>query len=278
MAERRMFAKSIVLSDAFLDMPLSARCLYFTLNMLADDDGFVNNPKSIMRQCGASEDDLSILLVRKFLLAFESGVIVIKHWKVHNYIQKDRYKETKYIEEKSLLELDKRSIYRKKEECIQNVYSLDTQVRLGKDRLELGKDSLGKDISFFYNDENSEILEIEKKEEKKTPKKMDPYINPINEFFACEYQKIFNTKPYLLNNQRNKLIELASEIDDFKETVPVVLDKLKNIDFDLPNFTANYLWLLKDDNYLKVLSGTYDVKKTAIEKEIENYEVDEYGN
>ena len=98
MAERRMFAKSIVLSDAFLDMPLSARCLYFTLNMLADDDGFVNNPKSIMRQCGTTEDDLKILLIKKFLLAFESGVIVIKHWKVHNYIQKDRYKKTKYLE------------------------------------------------------------------------------------------------------------------------------------------------------------------------------------
>ena len=109
-------------------------------------------------------------------------------------------------------------------------------------------------------------------------KKMDPYINPINEFFSKEYQKVFKNKPYLLNNQRNKLIELAAEIEDFRETIPVVVEKLKNIDFDLPNFTANYTWLLKDDNYIKVLSGTYDKKKTALEKEIENYEVDEYGN
>lgn len=138
MAERRMFAKTIVTSDAFLDMPLSARCLYFTLGMLADDDGFVNNPKSIMRQVGASQDDLNILLGKRFILAFDSGVIVIKHWRIHNYIQKDRYKESKYIEEKATLMIDEKGAYT---ECIQDVSILDTQVRVGKDRLV--KDSLG---------------------------------------------------------------------------------------------------------------------------------------
>lgn len=137
MAERRMFAKTIVTSDAFLDMPLSARCLYFTLGMLADDDGFVNNPKSIMRQVGASQDDLNLLLVKRFILAFDSGVIVIKHWRIHNYIQKDRYKESKYIEEKASLMIDEKGAYT---ECIQDVYKVDTQVRLGKD--SLGKDRL----------------------------------------------------------------------------------------------------------------------------------------
>jgi hypothetical protein len=132
-----MFAKTIVTSDAFLDMPLSARCLYFTLGMLADDDGFVNNPKSIMRQVGASQDDLNLLLVKRFILAFDSGVIVIKHWRIHNYIQKDRYKESKYIEEKASLMIDEKGAYT---ECIQDVYKVDTQVRLGKD--SLGKASL----------------------------------------------------------------------------------------------------------------------------------------
>lgn len=137
MAERRMFAKTIVTSDAFLDMPLSARCLYFTLGMLADDDGFVNNPKSIMRQVGASQDDLNLLLVKRFILAFDSGVIVIKHWRIHNYIQKDRYKESKYIEEKASLMIDEKGAYT---ECIQDGYKVDTQVRLGKD--SIGKDRL----------------------------------------------------------------------------------------------------------------------------------------
>ena len=111
MAERRMFAKTIVLSDAFLDMPLSARCLYFTLGMLADDDGFVNSPKSIMRQAGASTDDLNLLMAKRFILNFDSGVIVIKHWRIHNYIQKDRYQETKYLEEKSELCIDSKGAY-----------------------------------------------------------------------------------------------------------------------------------------------------------------------
>lgn len=111
MAERRMFAKTIVLSDAFLDMPLSARCLYFTFGMLADDDGFVNSPKSIMRQSGASNDDLNLLIAKKFILTFDSGVIVIKHWRINNYLRNDRYKETTYLEEKNALVIQKNGIY-----------------------------------------------------------------------------------------------------------------------------------------------------------------------
>jgi hypothetical protein len=271
MAERRMFAKSIVLSDAFLDMPASARCLYFTLSMFADDDGFVNTPKGIMRQCGACEDDFKILLAKKFLLAFETGVIVIKHWRINNYLRKDRYTETKYLEEKKLLGISENGAY--------TLGGTPPGIpSIGKD--SIGKDSIGKFIS-FSNDENSENFEMEE-EEKEIPepltKKTDPFINPLNEIFSKEYQKVFNNKPYLLTNQRNKLTELAAEIEDFKETIPIVLEKLKNVEFDLPNFNANYIWLLKEDNYLKVLSGTYDKKKTALEKEIENYEVDEYGN
>ena len=111
MAERRMFAKTIVLSDAFLDMPLSARCLYFTLGMLADDDGFVNSPKSIMRQCGATDDDMKILIAKKFLLTFESGVIVIKHWRINNYLRNDRYNGTKYVEEMASLKVNDNGSY-----------------------------------------------------------------------------------------------------------------------------------------------------------------------
>ena len=124
MAERRMFAKSIVLSDAFLDLPMSARCLYFTLGMLADDDGFVNAPRSIMRQCGASDDDMKILLAKKFALVFESGVIVIKHWRINNYLRNDRYTETKYIEEKSLLSVEENGAYHKEEFPVEEPKSL----------------------------------------------------------------------------------------------------------------------------------------------------------
>lgn len=133
MAERRMFAKTIVLSDAFLDMPMSARCLYFTLGMLADDDGFINSPRAIMRQCGASDDDMKLLIAKRFVLLFESGVIVIKHWRINNYLRSDRYQETKYIEEKKTLSVDANGSYT----------GIPHTVYPGKDRL--GKDSIGKD-------------------------------------------------------------------------------------------------------------------------------------
>lgn len=99
MARKRMFTKQITDSDAFLDMPLSSQALYFHMNMNADDDGFVNNPKRIQRLIGASDDDLRLLIAKRFLLAFESGVIVIKHWRMHNTIQNDRYIPTQYQEE-----------------------------------------------------------------------------------------------------------------------------------------------------------------------------------
>lgn len=142
MAERRMFAKTIIDSDAFLDMPLSAQALYFHLSMRADDDGFINNPKKIQRMIGASDDDCKLLILKRFIITFVSGVIVIKHWRIHNYIQKDRYKPTIYQEEKSQLAVKENKAYT---ECIHNGYNLDTQDRLelGKDRLELEQ---GKDI------------------------------------------------------------------------------------------------------------------------------------
>lgn len=152
MAERRMFAKTIIDSDAFLDMPVTAQLLYFHLAMRADDDGFINKPKTIMRMCGCKEDDIKVLFAKQFIIPFESGIVVIRHWKIHNYIQKDRYKPTN-LEERKQVELDenmvyqpitdcRQSVYKADTECIHAVSGMDTQVRLGKDRLELGKDRL----------------------------------------------------------------------------------------------------------------------------------------
>lgn len=137
MAERRMFAKTIIDSDAFLDMPLSAQALYFHLSMRADDDGFINNAKKIQRMVGASDDDCKLLLAKRFIIAFESGVIVIKHWRIHNYIQKDRYKPTLYTEEMKHLEVNEIGGYTLLDtECIQNGYRVYTQDRIGKESKE----------------------------------------------------------------------------------------------------------------------------------------------
>lgn len=138
------------------------------------------------------------------------------------------------------------------------------------------------EIDKEYKYSLSIIEENEKKknerEKKENLKKIDPYINKTNSIFIEEYQKVFNSKPYLMANQRNKLAELAAEIENFTDTIPTVLEKLKNVEFSLPNFTANYIWLLTEDNYIKVLSGTYDKKKSEWDIYCEERGVDEYGN
>lgn len=144
MAEKRMFSKSIVLSDAFLDMPATTRCLYFTLSMMADDDGFVGSPKSIMRQCGASDDDLKLLFVKKFVIPFESGIVVIKHWRINNFLRKDRYKSTNYTDEKSELLIEENGAYKKIEQ------------------LELPIESKPKKLSLTEREPKNDIEQVEK--------------------------------------------------------------------------------------------------------------------
>lgn len=128
MAQRRMFSQKIVASDAFLEMPTSSRELYFQLGMYADDDGFIN-PKKIMRMIGASEDDLKVLLGKRFVIAFDNGVVVIKHWKINNLIRKDFYEETIYTEQKNLLNTKENKSYTENQQIVNNPV---TQVSIGK--------------------------------------------------------------------------------------------------------------------------------------------------
>ena len=114
MADKRMFAKSIIESDPFMDMPAEAQMLYIHLNLAADDDGFVDRPRAIMRSCGASNDSMKLLIAKKFVLAFErkdNFIVVVKHWKMHNYIRKDTYHETKYRELMRELYYDENNAY-----------------------------------------------------------------------------------------------------------------------------------------------------------------------
>ena len=111
MAQKRMFDKTITNSDNFLEMPDSTQNLYFHLSMEADDDGFVDNWKSIMRMTGKKEDDLKILIAKQYIIPFDSGIIVIRHWRINNYLRKDRYHQTKYLNEKSQLKVEKNEEY-----------------------------------------------------------------------------------------------------------------------------------------------------------------------
>lgn len=212
MAERRMFAKSIVLSDAFLDMPLSARCLYFTLGMLADDDGFVGNPKSIMRQCGASNDDMVVLLQKRFLLSFDDGVVVIKHWRINNYLRSDRYTETNYQEDKQLLGVKENGSYQLKSEggipvgipvVDQSVDRRYTQDSIGKDRVNkvIEKE---KPVRHKYGMFQNVLLsddEMEKLKEK-FPTDYDMRINKLSMYIDSKGNKYKNHYSTLLNWDR----------------------------------------------------------------------------
>jgi hypothetical protein len=156
-----MFSLQIVDADVFLEMPATSQLLYFHLAMRADDDGFVSGPKRIMKIIGAQNDDLKVLLSKRFIIGFESGIVVIKHWKIHNYIQKDRYHPSPYNDELKLLTTKENGSYT---ECIQNVSELDTEVRLGK--VSLGKVSGTCTTTKFV---------------KPTPEEVQSYLNSLNE-------------------------------------------------------------------------------------------------
>lgn len=167
MADRRMFSKTIIDSDAFLDMPLSTQALYFHLSMRGDDDGFINNPKKIQRMLGCTDDDAKLLIAKCFIIPFDSGVVVIKHWRIHNYIRADRYKETIYQQEKQQLVMKDDKEYKKLDAIgipadNQTVYQLETQVRLGKDSIDKDniyiQDSTKKLIRHKYGEYKNVLL------------------------------------------------------------------------------------------------------------------------
>ena len=142
MAERRMFAKSVIDSDEFLELPARCQLLYFHLGMRADDDGFVNKARAILRLTGCTEADMKTLIAAQYLISFPSGVVVIRHWKINNYLRNDRYRPTVYTEEKAALSETEYGAYVL---GIPPVHQRDTQDRIGKDRLD--KVSSGKDRS-----------------------------------------------------------------------------------------------------------------------------------
>lgn len=141
MADKRMMSKSVIDTDTFLDMPASTQCLYFHMLLRADDDGFLKNAKTIMRTVGASPDDIKLLIAKQYLIPFDTSIMVIKHWRIHNYIKKDRYKPTD-CEEIKLLEVNEKGEYVLAEPVRSQVGSnMEPQDRdRDRDRLEIGKD------------------------------------------------------------------------------------------------------------------------------------------
>lgn len=242
-AERRMFAKTIIDSDAFMEMPISARLLYYDLGMRADDDGFVNSPKKIMRMIGASTDDLNILAARKFIIPFDNGVVVIKHWRIHNYIRKDTYNETPYKEQRAMLELDENSAYRLNPNKLSpHVDEPSTErprdVDTGKDRL--GEDRLG------------EVITPSKEGVCRT-KDVRRIIEAWNSLGLQQIQKI------TADSSRGKMLK-ARVAEYGVDEVLRAIEKVRGSDFlrGSKDFLITFEWFVKPNNFPKVLEGNYD--------------------
>ena len=250
MAERRMMSKKITDTDAFLDMPLTTQALYFHFLQNADDDGFVGSPNSIMRKIGASKNDYDLLMVKRFIIVFNSGICVIKHWRIHNYIQKDRYVETTFLKEKAQLKTEENGAYT---ESIQNVYKLDAQDSIGK--YSIGEDSIGKD-----REDTQRACAREESDEEET---LPEFENPLYKQIAKLYNGTCTSLPKVttISSARERVIKTRLKeftVKQFQtlfrkaQASKFLTGKNKN------NWRANFDWLMNATNFAKVLDGNYD--------------------
>ena len=271
MAQKRMFNNSVVESDEFLEMPDSSQNLYFHLSMQADDDGFVDKWKSIMRMTGKKEDDLKILIAKSFVIPFDTGVLVIRHWRLNNYLQKDRYKETIYKDEKSRLTIDKSNVYNLDTECI---HSIDKN-RL--DKISIEKNSKEKEQEksescgdgFQENDSCKDDFQSVSKFYEENINLLTPYSSKLLEDFTDELgselviyamqlavEANIRTIRYIkaiLNNWSKANIKTLTEAKKESQTINEKKDNSKIIKSeDVKEIdTSN----LSEDEYLKLLRG-----------------------
>lgn len=261
MAQKRMFTMKIVDSDAFLEMPLSTQCLYFHLNMRADDDGFIGNTKRIMKIIGASEDDLRLLIAKRFVLTFEDGVIVIKHWRMHNTLSRDRYAETSYTDAKKMLLLkDNGSYSLTGGNPIDDTRLIErsgrqTQQRRNKDATKTHSDK-GLDIDKDIDKEKDNKLIVSKDTICQTDVRR--VIEEWNKLQEVGINPIRDIKP---SSKRCQL--LKGRIREYG--IDEVLNAINNVrksDFlrgeNNRGWMITFDWFVKPNNFLKTLEGNYN--------------------
>ena len=225
MAKKRMFNVDIVGSDAFLDLPHAAQALYFQLGMRADDDGFVGNPKTIQRIAGTKASDLELLVKKRFLLQFPSGVIVIKHWKINNDIKKDRYSPTVYTDEFQMLSTKENKAYTERNanvstldtELVQNVSTLDTQYSIDKDRLD--KDSIDKEKHAHGFFSNVFLTDGELQKLSSEIPNLDDYIERLSNYLANN-KKEYKSHCATIRNWHRRDVEKAAPIHNHEDEEP----------------------------------------------------------
>ena len=277
MANKRMFTLTVVNTDAFLEMPCSTQALYFHLCMRADDDGFVASPKIITRTVGASEDDLKLLVAKRFVLVFEDGVIVIKHWRMHNTLSVGRYKETAYLEHKALLklkpnnayslnegepledsrlvELGKRQVKRIDEQKTNKRRTIDEQ-KTNTDKRRIDKNRIEENSIDKNRVEEDSIGEYEGEEH--LPQIDYSLIVRLFNEICVSYPKVKGLSEDDKKNIRDRLKTYT--LEDFRE----LFELAENSDFlkgdNDSGWRATFDWLIEDDSMAKVLNGKYEYK------------------
>lgn len=242
MANRRMFSLSIVDTDLFLEMPVTSRLLYYELGMRADDDGFVGNWKKIMRMTNLSEDDMKVLIAKKFIIPFESGVIVIRHWKLNNYLRNDRHTPTVYQDEFKQLQTEN-NIYE-----LQNTEN-STMLPTGIPTVYTDKDSIDKSS-------------IEKKESKKKEKpSYDEIIlnDGLDDTANLALRDFIQMRQMIKKPLTNRALEL-------------VIVKLKKMS-ELPSAQKRIL----EQSIMNNWQGLYPLKEDSTEKAKEGEYPEEWG-
>lgn len=259
----------IVDTDAFLDMPLSTQCLYFHLNMRADDDGFIGNPKRIEKIIGANDDDLKLLIAKRFVILFDDGVIVIKHWRMHNTLSRDRYIETSYTDEKKKLLLKDNGSY-----SLTNGNSIDdtkliersnrqTQKRRKIDERKTHSD---KDIGLDKDLELDLDTELDKDKEKD----INDLIVSRDTIRQTDVQRIidewntleeFGINPVKrMTSKREQAVKARirqNHMDDILEAI----ENIRHSSFlqgqNKEGWMITFDWFLKPGNFAKVFEGNY---------------------
>ena len=251
MAEKRMFSKVIIDSDNFIELPLTSQLLYFHLAMRADDEGFVDKPKSIMRMCSCKDDDIKILIAKSFIIPFESGIIVIRHWNLHNTLRKDRVKQTLYKAEKLLLNEDENGAYLLVENhlsatCQPNDNQVSAECPHRLDKIRLDKIRLDK------------ISTTSEKSDEQQPETKNKFLSVMENWNNLNVHKLTGIK-----NNREKMLNARIK----EHGIENVLSAIKNIsksDFlqgkNNNGWTITFDWFLKPNNFVKVFEGNYDNK------------------
>lgn len=269
MANKRMFTMKIIDTDAFLDMPLSTQCLYFHLNMRADDDGFIGNPKRIEKIIGANDDDLKLLIAKRFVILFDDGVIVIKHWRMHNTLSRDRYIETSYTDEKKKLLLKDNGSYsltngnsiddtkliersnrqtQKRRKIDERKTHSDKDIGLDKD-LELDLDTeLDKDKE---KDINDLIVSKDTIRQTDVQRIIDEW-NTLEEFGINPVKRMTSKR-----EQAMKARIRQNHMDDILEAI----ENIRHSSFlqgqNKEGWMITFDWFLKPGNFAKVFEGNY---------------------